>query len=121
MQCKLGKRLEMACGKSGHQCCLVAGKRSSATVMPIVARTERLALRTWKRGDGKRYNELCNTPEVMRYLGGVQSVQALREDVAWFQDCFETYGHTLWAVERLTDGEFLGFAGLDKLLRSSGM
>jgi RimJ/RimL family protein N-acetyltransferase len=89
--------------------------------MPIIARTKRLCLRTWKRGDGKRFAELCNTPVVMKYLGGVQSQRSLREDVAWFGECFDSYGHTLWVVERLEDGAFLGFAGLDKLLSSSGM
>lgn len=89
--------------------------------MPIIARTKRLALRTWKRGDGKRFQERCNTPAVMKFLGGVQSMHGLREDVAWFSDCLKTYGHTLWVVERLEDQEFLGFAGLDKLRSSSGM
>lgn len=89
--------------------------------MPTIARTKRLVLRTWKRGDGKRFDEFCNTRVVMEHLGGVQSKQQLREDVAWFSDCFEAYGHTLWVVERLEDQAFLGFAGLDKLLSSSGM
>jgi RimJ/RimL family protein N-acetyltransferase len=51
----------------------------------------------------------------MRYLGGVQGEKKLRGDVAWFRECFEKYGFTLWVVERKSDGAFLGFCGLDRL------
>lgn len=84
--------------------------------MPVICETERLNLRTWERGDGTRFKQLCNTPDVMKWLGGLQSERKLREDVAWFRECFEQFGFTLWVIERKADGEFLGFCGLDKLL-----
>lgn len=83
--------------------------------MPIVAQTSRLKLRTWGHGDRVLFKRHCNTPEVMKYLGRVQSDHALGEDVDWFEFCASEYGHTLWVVERTDDGEFLGFAGLDML------
>lgn len=88
--------------------------------MPTIARTKRLTLRTWKEGDEAAFRKHCNTKAVMRHLGGVQSTARLHEDVLWFGRCFNRYGHTLWVVERSDDGEFLGFAGLDMLLASSG-
>jgi RimJ/RimL family protein N-acetyltransferase len=51
----------------------------------------------------------------MRYLGGIQGEKNLRGDVAWFGECFDTYGFTLWVMERKRDGAFLGFCGLDRL------
>lgn len=88
--------------------------------MPIVAETERLILRTWEDADRETYARHCNRPRVMKWLGGVQEPSDVDDDVDWFIECQQRYGHTLWVVERRGDGAFLGFAGLDRLLLESG-
>ena len=74
--------------------------------------TERLRLRDWKPGDDALLHEHCNTPAVMRWLGGVKRRDVMTAIVGRFQQWQERYGHSFWAVERKTDGAFLGFCGL---------
>lgn len=76
-----------------------------------VIETERLLLREWRKGDAGQLNRHCNTPEVMRWLGGVQTRAELNDDVEYFQDCQEEDGHTFWVMECKSDGAFLGFCG----------
>ena len=78
-------------------------------------RTERLRLRSWRMSDARRYQRACNTPEVMRWLGGVQTAQQVREDVAYFIASEAADGFTYWVVERLSDGALLGFVGLVRI------
>jgi RimJ/RimL family protein N-acetyltransferase len=81
----------------------------------IVARTQRLILRTWDNGDSDRFYEVMNTPAVMRHLGGVQdraTWEAAKERLDGYQ---RDFGHTFWIVERIADGEILGFCGLKRV------
>jgi RimJ/RimL family protein N-acetyltransferase len=81
----------------------------------IVARTDRLILRTWDDGDSDRFYEAMNTPAVMRYLGGVQdraAWDAAKDRLDGYQ---RDHGHTFWIVERIADGEILGFCGLKRV------
>jgi RimJ/RimL family protein N-acetyltransferase len=81
----------------------------------VVARTERLILRTWDNGDSDRFYEVMNTPAVMRHLGGVQdraTWEAAKERLDGYQ---RDFGHTFWIVERIADGEILGFCGLKRV------
>jgi RimJ/RimL family protein N-acetyltransferase len=78
---------------------------------PILT-TERLMLRTFRRADLPAYAALNSDPEVVRYLGGPLS-RADSDDIAeWAQECHATEGIGLLAVERRSDGEFLGMCGL---------
>jgi RimJ/RimL family protein N-acetyltransferase len=75
--------------------------------------TERLILRDWSEGDVEPFIRHTNTPAVMRWLGGVQTADYLRDVVEnrlmrWQRE----RGFTFWAVERKADGELLGFCGL---------
>lgn len=78
-------------------------------------RTHRLKLRSWMMNDLQRYREACNTPTVMRWLGGVQSRFELKRDVRYFMRSERTDGFTYWVVERLSDRAFLGFCGLVRI------
>jgi RimJ/RimL family protein N-acetyltransferase len=78
-------------------------------------RTHRLRLRSWTMEDVQRYREACNTPAVMRWLGGVQSRFELKRDVRYFIRSERTDGFTYWVVERLFDRAFLGFCGLVRI------
>ncbi len=104
----------------GHDTSVFVATLSHNAIMPIIAETERLRLRSWTDVDRCPYARYCNLPRVMKYLGGVQEADELDADVDWFVECERTYGHTLWVVERKGDGAFLGFGGLDKLLIESG-
>ena len=74
--------------------------------------TERLRLRNWRPGDEVQFEQNCNTPDVMRWLGGVRSREFYYEVAARLADWQERHGHTFWVVERREDGAFLGFCGL---------
>lgn len=81
--------------------------------------TDRLVLRDWRAEDWPRFWELTNTPNVMRWLGGLAD-EATRdgamERLAGYR---ENFGHTFWVLERKDDGghlsgEMLGFCGLKR-------
>ena len=74
--------------------------------------TERLRLRNWREGDDERLHIHCNTPAVMRWLGGVQPRDKMTEVSERLTRLQEERGHTFWVVERKSDGAFLGFCGL---------
>lgn len=74
--------------------------------------TERLRLRSWRGDDVERYSDACNTPGVMRWLGGVQSRPEVSAEVRYFIGAEYRDGHTFWAVEHRSEPTFLGFCGL---------
>jgi RimJ/RimL family protein N-acetyltransferase len=79
---------------------------------PPVAETERLRLRGWTAADVDAFEAACNTPAVMRHLGGVQSREDLAAGVTRLSAVEAEFGYTFWVVERRADGSFLGFCGL---------
>ena len=77
-----------------------------------VVATDRLLLRAWRAGDAALLDRHCNTPAVMRWLGGVQPLDKMVEVVERLGRWQAERGFSFWAVERKSDGEFLGFCGL---------
>jgi RimJ/RimL family protein N-acetyltransferase len=76
--------------------------------------TERLILRDWRAEDWPQFFAGTNTPNVMRWLGGVMDdhwMAATRDRV---EGCAAANGFCFWAVERKADGEILGFCGLKR-------
>ncbi len=75
--------------------------------------TERLILRDWRDEDIAPFIRHTNTPNVMRWLGGVQDEaemkKAFRERVMRWQ---QERGFTFWVAERRADGALLGFCGI---------
>jgi RimJ/RimL family protein N-acetyltransferase len=79
----------------------------------VAIETARLLLRDWREADIDAFDRHTNTPEVMRWLGGVQGraqvEDAIRNRLMRWQ---AERGFTFWAVERKADGELLGFCGI---------
>lgn len=74
--------------------------------------TQRLVLRDWIESDLLPFNAMCRDPDVMRYLGPLQSMGETRAAIARLQGYQADNGYTFWAIERRADGRFLGFCGL---------
>lgn len=75
--------------------------------------TERLLLRTFRLDDLDAYAALNAHPEVVRYLGGEPLSRQHSDEIAeWAQECFETERIGLLAIERRSDGAFLGMCGV---------
>lgn len=74
--------------------------------------TERLILRGWRDADVEPFHAMGNDAEVMRYLGPPMSIA----DAAAARDRMNALladrGYCFWAVERKSDGMFLGFCGI---------
>ncbi len=82
--------------------------------------TRRLVLRDWREEDWPQFWQGTNTPEVMRWLGGVADDAkraAAQERLLSYK---REHGHTFWAVERKDDGAVLGFCGLKRSNQAGG-
>jgi RimJ/RimL family protein N-acetyltransferase len=84
-------------------------------VAEVVAQTERLRLRGWTPEDAEPFYSALNTPAVMRWLGGPQTPEVWAEGVERLLGYQRDFGHTFWIVERLADGQLLGFCGLKRV------
>lgn len=76
-------------------------------------RTERLALRGWRKEDLAPWAAMNADPEVRRYFPGVLTREESDASVARFQADIDQREWGWWAVEVIATGEFIGFAGLD--------
>lgn len=80
----------------------------------VIAKTERLLLRNWDEASKAEFVRVTNTPAVMRWLGGVAEPDIIAAAFGRIDSYQRDYGHTLWAVERRSDGALLGFCGLKR-------
>jgi ribosomal-protein-alanine N-acetyltransferase len=75
-------------------------------------RTDRLLLRSWRPADRRAFARMNADPEVMEFF----VAPLTREESDAFVDRIETgfaqHGFGVWAVEEITTGAFIGFAGL---------
>ena len=74
--------------------------------------TRRLVLREWQTTDADAYAAMTADPEVMLYLGGVKDPEQSWRAMALHAGHWALRGYGNWVVERASDGEFLGRAGL---------
>ena len=88
-----------------------------AANLPI--ETERLIIRPWRDGDGAEYLASCNTGAVTTHLGGPAKLEDIDASMARIRKSQEENGFCFWAVERKSDGAFLGYCGL-KIARDEG-
>lgn len=92
-----------------------AGAIASDTQPGFAIETARLRLRDWTDADTAPFKHHLNTPDVMRWLGGVQSDADFDAFLARNRACADIHGHCFWIVERKADGELLGFCGLKRV------
>jgi ribosomal-protein-alanine N-acetyltransferase len=76
--------------------------------------TPRLKLREWQESDFEPYIEMNKDEEVMEFLMGVRSRETVMGNMQTIQKHFDENGYGLCAVERLDNGEFIGYTGLSK-------
>jgi RimJ/RimL family protein N-acetyltransferase len=74
--------------------------------------TERLIVRRSREGDRAEYLASCNTEAVTAHLGGPASAEEVDAALDRIRKSQEEHGFCLWAVERKSDGRFLGCCGL---------
>jgi RimJ/RimL family protein N-acetyltransferase len=80
-----------------------------------IAETERLRLRNWEADDVDEFVRHTNTEAVMRWLGGVWPHDKHEAAFGRIKKYEREHGHTLWIVERKSDGALLGFCGLKRV------
>ena len=74
--------------------------------------TERLVLRQWREEDLEPFAAMSRDEEVMRWLGGVLTRERARAYMDRAHDAFARLGMGRYAIERRSDGVFLGACGL---------
>ena len=79
-----------------------------------IVETDRLILRDWREEDWAPFWRHTNTPNVMRWLGGVADEEGLAAIRLRLDGFSRDWGHTFWVVERRTDAAILGFCGLKR-------
>jgi RimJ/RimL family protein N-acetyltransferase len=86
--------------------------RSSGRGIDAVIETERLILRRWRNTDRAPFHAMGRDPEVMRYLGPLQTRAETDVAIDRQNALLDSTGHCFWAIERRGDGAFIGFCGL---------
>ena len=82
----------------------------------VISTTPRLTLRTFREDDLPLYAALNAHAEVVRWLGGEPLTREHSDSIAeWAQELYAEEGIGLLAVERRSDGAFLGMCGLHHL------
>ena len=77
--------------------------------------TPRLRMRRWRVADREPFAAMNADPEVMRYFPAPLDRSRSDALVDVLEERFGTQGFGLWALERLEDQAFLGFAGLNPM------
>ena len=77
-----------------------------------VLRTARLGLRRYVAGDAAALLAVFADPYAARFYPAMNDPLRIRKWIDWNLRNYEEHGFGLWAVERLSDGHFIGDAGL---------
>ncbi len=74
--------------------------------------TERLILRGWREEDLAPFHATCSDPRVMATLGPLMTLEETAALIRLVENRRLEIGYTFWAVERRSDGLFLGWCGV---------
>lgn len=78
--------------------------------------TERLILRPWREGDRDDLARMCADPNVMVDYPAPQTRAESDARFERYRETFAKRGFCRWAVERRSDGKFLGYTGINTTL-----
>ena len=78
----------------------------------IVATTERLVLRTEAEGDFEEWLRHMNTPEVLAFLGGVQSEEQVAQSFARVREAHDNGQPCFYMIALKDAGTLIGRAGI---------
>ncbi|WP_370979525.1 GNAT family N-acetyltransferase [Agaribacterium sp. ZY112] len=81
--------------------------------MTTELKTKRLLLRQWQDSDLEPLAKINADPDVMAYYPSVQNAEQSTAMAHYFRDLIAQQGWGFWAVERLSDAQFIGFIGLN--------
>lgn len=90
----------------------VRARRTLAIVDVGTLHTERLLLRRWRAADAAPFAAINADPLVMRYYPDPLDRAASDALIERIEATFDERGFGLWALERRSDSELLGYAGL---------
>jgi RimJ/RimL family protein N-acetyltransferase len=85
---------------------------SEEAAAPLMLTTPRLVLRPFTKAHPAPFAAMMADPEVGEWLGGVMTAEAAGAWVDRVVAHLDQHGFSFLAVERLSDGAFLGAAGL---------
>lgn len=72
-------------------------------------------MRSWRDGDLDAWDKWLNVPAVAATVGGLQSREEISAALTRMDACEAENGFCFWALDRTSDGAFLGFCGLKRL------
>ncbi len=78
----------------------------------MLIETERLILRRWRETDREPYVEMMVDPQISDWLGGPFTPDEAFERIARNEAALEAHGYGRMAMERRSDGRFIGYCGL---------
>ncbi|MBB6501335.1 GNAT family N-acetyltransferase [Pedobacter cryoconitis] len=84
------------------------------TDKPYIFKSERLGFREWTDQDLEGLTGINTDPEVMHYFPSVQSKEQTLAFMTRMQLQFSAKGFCYFAVDKLSDQEFIGFVGLSE-------
>ena len=73
--------------------------------------TNRLKIRRWKDEDTDPYIKLNLDTEVMRFFPSIQTAEETLAQIVRIKQHFADFGYGFYAVERIDNGQFIGFTG----------
>jgi [ribosomal protein S5]-alanine N-acetyltransferase len=77
----------------------------------IVLETSRLIVRRFAPEDLPALAKIHADPDVMRFIGGVRTVEQVRARLADFFEAYDRVGFSKWAVVLRSSGELIGRCG----------
>ena len=80
--------------------------------MNKIIETDRLILRTWIASDLEPMSAIHKDHNVMKYLGGIKDACATAKYIETLEKHYDTHGYTLYATEKKSTGDFIGFIGI---------
>jgi ribosomal-protein-alanine N-acetyltransferase len=78
---------------------------------PAIITTNRLKLRHWRDEDTEPFSQLNKDPEVMRFFPCIQNAEETLAQIGRIKKHFRDYNYGLYAIERIDNGQFIGFTG----------